>query len=86
MRILFVLAGLHRVNRGAEVTFISVARELAKIGHEVTLMGSGKYRGGEPYRFLSVPSVHRSNFFSWPRYPRTTTKVIYRAKDHGSDS
>ena len=32
VRILFALAGLHRVDRGAEVAFISVARELVKLG------------------------------------------------------
>ena len=32
MRILFALPGLHRYDRGAEIAFISVARELAKSG------------------------------------------------------
>jgi hypothetical protein len=32
IRILFALPGLHRYNRGAELTFISIARELCKLG------------------------------------------------------
>ena len=41
MRILFALPGLHRHDRGAEVAFIAIARELARAGHAVTLIGSG---------------------------------------------
>ena len=68
-RILFALAGLHRVDRGAEVAFISVARELAKLGNEVTLIGSGPSRAGEPYRYVHVPAVSRTRFEGWPGVP-----------------
>ena len=39
-RVLFCLPGLHRVNRGAEVAFESIASELAReAAFEVTLLG-----------------------------------------------
>jgi len=66
---LFALAGLHRVDRGAEVAFISVARELVKLGNEVTLIGSGPPRPGEPYRYIQTPAVSRNRFERWPSVP-----------------
>src|SRR4051812_23610028 len=69
VRILLALAGLHKVDRGAEVAFINVARELAKLGNEVTLMGSGLARPAEPYRFVHVPAVARERFEKWPHVP-----------------
>src|SRR5690242_11077065 len=69
VRILFALAGLHRVDRGAEVAFISIARELARLGNEVTLIGSGPPRPEEPYRYLEVPAVSRTKFEAWPSLP-----------------
>lgn len=68
MRILFALAGLHRVHRGAEVAFIAVARELSKLGHEVTLIGSGQVRPDEPYRFLHAPAIARERFERFPKF------------------
>ena len=42
MKILMALPGLHRVSRGAEVAFESVASGLAQSGEiEVTVAGSG---------------------------------------------
>lgn len=69
VRILFALAGLHRVHRGAEVAFISVARELAKLGHAVTLIGSGPPNPEEPYRFLHASSLRREHFEHFPKLP-----------------
>ena len=69
MRILFALPGLHRVDRGAEIAFISIARELARSGHEVTLIGSGAERPGEPYRFLHSPVIKRERFERFPKIP-----------------
>jgi glycosyltransferase involved in cell wall biosynthesis len=69
VRILFALAGLHRVDRGAEVAFISIATELARAGHAVTLMGSGSPRPDKPYRYLQVPAVARERFEGWPSIP-----------------
>ena len=66
---MFALAGLHRVHRGAEVAFIAVARELAKLGHEVTLIGSGDTRAGEPYRYLHAPAIARERFERFPKLP-----------------
>jgi glycosyltransferase involved in cell wall biosynthesis len=69
-RVLFCLPGLHRVDRGAEVAFESVARELAYAGgFEVTLLGSGPPRADRPYRFLRAPCIPRERFERWPTGP-----------------
>jgi len=69
VRILFTLAGLHRVDRGAEVAFIAVASELARAGHEVTLIGSGPARPDRPYRYIEAPAVPRERFERFPKFP-----------------
>ena len=69
MRILFALAGLHRIDRGAEVAFVAVASELAKAGHAVTLIGSGPPRPGRPYRYVHAPAISRERFEAFPRIP-----------------
>jgi glycosyltransferase involved in cell wall biosynthesis len=66
---LFALAGLHRVDRGAEVALIAIASELGKAGHEVTLIGSGPPRAGTPYRYIQVPVIRRERFERWPTFP-----------------
>jgi glycosyltransferase involved in cell wall biosynthesis len=61
---------LHRVVRGAEVAFESVAAALARLdGIEVTLFGSGQERPGEPYRFVHAGCLPREKFESWPKVP-----------------
>lgn len=77
MRILFVLSGFHRINRGAEISFISIARELAKTGNDVTLIGSGQPREGEPYRFLHAPSISRNHFATLPSAPALRADSAY---------
>ena len=69
MRILFALAGLHRVDRGAEIAFMSVASQLARQGDEVTLIGSGPMRPGREYRYIRAPSIPRETFERWPSLP-----------------
>ena len=69
MRVLFALPGLHRIDRGAEIAFISVAIELTKMGHDVALAGSGYAREGTPYRFLHIPSLSRRRFERFPAVP-----------------
>ena len=69
LRILFALAGLHRVHRGAEVAFLAVASELAKTGHAVTLIGSGEPRADDPYRFLHAGCTPRERFENFPKVP-----------------
>jgi glycosyltransferase involved in cell wall biosynthesis len=69
VRILFTLAGLHRVDRGAEVAFIAVASELARAGHDVTLIGSGPVRADRPYRYIQAPAVPRERFERFPKFP-----------------
>jgi glycosyltransferase involved in cell wall biosynthesis len=69
MRILFALAGLHRVNRGAEVAFTSIGSELANAGHQVTLLGSGPTIAGRPYEYLRAACVPRERFEKFPKFP-----------------
>jgi glycosyltransferase involved in cell wall biosynthesis len=77
MRILFALPGLHRYDRGAEVAFISVASELARIGNSVTLIGSGIGRSATPYRFIRAASMARENFESFPSMPVLRNETTY---------
>ena len=69
MKILFALAGLHRVDRGAEIAFMSIASELARQGQQVTLMGSGDPRPGQAYDFVHVPASPRERFERFPKFP-----------------
>jgi glycosyltransferase involved in cell wall biosynthesis len=69
LRIAMALPGLHRVVRGAETALEQIARELARLGHEVTLFGSGQPREGEPYQFRRVSCVDRKHFENWPKLP-----------------
>jgi glycosyltransferase involved in cell wall biosynthesis len=77
MRILFALPGLHRYDRGAEIAFISVAKELAKLGHTVSLIGSGTEREGTPYRFLRAGSMSRETFRAFPSIPLLRNDCAY---------
>jgi len=76
MRILFALPGLHRYDRGAEIAFISIATELAKVGDDVTLIGSGPRRTAQ-YRYLRVRSVGRTHFESFPSFPVLRNEYAY---------
>ena len=77
MRILFALPGLHRVDRGAEVAFISVASELAKSGDEVTLIGSGPQRPGREYRYIQAPAISRERFERLPPLPLFRSETVW---------
>lgn len=77
MRILFVLPGLHRFSRGAEVAFISIATELAKAGDTVTLIGSGQASSSSKYRFLHAGSIMRERFSSFPAMPVLRNECAY---------
>ena len=78
LRVAFVLPGLHRVNRGAEVAFESVAGYLARCPEfDVTLIGSGAPRDDHPYRFRHVPCVPRESFERWPTAPLVRTDCMY---------
>jgi glycosyltransferase involved in cell wall biosynthesis len=76
MRILFALPGLHRIDRGAEVAFISVAEGLSRLGHNVTLAGSGYTREGI-YRFIHVASLNRARFERFPSFPFFRNETAY---------
>ncbi len=78
MQIQFALAGLHRVGRGAEVAFESVAEQLAgNASDQVTLVGSGQVRSDRRYRFERVPMIGRERFESWPKLPYFRNEMAY---------
>ena len=77
MRILFALPGLHRVDRGAEIAFISVASELARRGDDVTLIGSGPPRPGREYRYIQAPAISRERFERFPRMPLFRSETVW---------
>ena len=68
MKVAIVLPGLHKVVRGAEVAFESIAHELCKYDDvEVTLFGSGEGRPETDYQFCHVDRIPRERFESfWP--------------------
>lgn len=69
MRILFALAGLHRVQRGAEVALLSIASELAKGPDSITLIGSGPHLAHRPYDYIRAGVVPRERFERFPHLP-----------------
>lgn len=69
MKLFFALPGFHRYDRGAEVALLSVARELARSGEEVTVAGSGPARADAPYDYLQVPSIRREKLERLPAIP-----------------
>jgi glycosyltransferase involved in cell wall biosynthesis len=77
MKLLFALPGLHRYNRGAEVAFIAIGKELARLGDTVTLIGSGAPDPTTPYRFLYAPSVPRTSFEAFPFVPLLRHEYAY---------
>ena len=77
MRIAFALPGFHRVERGAEIALLSVAQELAVLGHAVTVFGSGRVRDDRAYRFCHVPSVPRERFERFPFFPPLRSDVMW---------
>src|SRR5262245_51602631 len=78
MHVTFALPGLHRVRRGAEIAFESIANEMALGGqHDVTLIGSGDPLPGRAYRFKHVPAVPRHHFEKWPKVPLLRNEFMY---------
>lgn len=69
MKIALALPGLHRVNRGAETAFESLAVALAHRGHSLTLFGTGTPRDESPYDFRQSSMTARERFEKWPKFP-----------------
>ena len=63
------MSGLHRVDRGAEIAFMSIAEELARSGDSVTLIGSGPPRPDRSYLYRSVAAIARERFERFPKFP-----------------
>ncbi len=76
-RIAMALPGVHRVVRGAETAFEELARQWSKLGHDVTLFGSGSVRDGELYRYEYVPCTPRERFVDWTKFPPLRTHYAY---------
>lgn len=78
MHIAFILPGLHRVVRGAEVAFESIAQELANYeGVTVTLFGSGQIKPQVAYQFQTVNNVPREYFEHFPKLPLFRNEYVY---------
>ncbi len=77
LKILFALPGLHRVDRGAEVAFINVAKRLQDMGHAVTVFGSGASADGMPYEFKRIPCISREFFERFPGIPPFRGEYAY---------
>ncbi|KTE18987.1 glycosyl transferase family 1 [Sphingopyxis sp. H050] len=77
MRLLFALPGFHRYDRGAEVALLSVAEELARLGHAVTVAGSGPARPGASYAYRRVSSVRRERFEKYPFFPPLRSETAW---------
>lgn len=69
MRVLFALAGAHRVQRGAEVAFQSIAQHMGQAGDDVTVLGSGPAIADRSYRYLRTKVVPRERFERFPSLP-----------------
>ena len=77
MRIHFFLPGMHRVHRGAEAAFESVAAEIAQLGlDEVTVIGSGKPLPDRSYRFQRCGLIPRERFEKFPRFPPFRSEYV----------
>jgi glycosyltransferase involved in cell wall biosynthesis len=74
---MFALPGFHAQDRGAEVALLSVARELARNGDTVTVMGGGPERPGEPYRYLPIPMLDRRRFERFPKLPALRSETAW---------
>ena len=70
LRILVALPGMHRVVRGAEVAFESIAQRVAATnGFDVTVIGSGPSNSSRPYRYLQSSCIGREHFERFPSLP-----------------
>lgn len=78
MRIQFLLPGMHRVARGAELTFEAIAAEIAKRGtDEVTVVGSGPPLPDRPYSYRGHGLIRRERFERFPKFPVFRTEYAY---------
>ena len=56
---------------------LAVARELARGGDTVTVMGSGPPRQDEPYQYVQVAAVDRTKFERWPQFPAFRSETAW---------
>ena len=79
VRILISLSGLHRVRRGAEIAFESIASGLADLGHAVTIYGSGPTLEEASYAYRHLPVIRRERFERWPSAPPFRDPTTYES-------
>jgi glycosyltransferase involved in cell wall biosynthesis len=80
VRVLFALAGIHQVDRGAEIAFLQIASNLKAYGDDVTVIGSGPQRAGVPYHYIRSPVIPRERFERFPSIP------VLRNETHWEDA
>ncbi len=69
---------MHRVHRGAEVAFESIAQEIASLGlDEVTVLGSGPELEDRSYTYERFGLIPRERFERFPKIPPFRSEYIY---------
>ena len=79
MRVLISLAGLHRVDRGAEIALEAIADGLGRRGHNVTVVGGGTEVAGRHYRFVRRAMIPRARFDRLPSIPLLREPSTYES-------
>lgn len=59
------------------MALLSVAEELAREGHSVTVMGSGEARTDTSYAFRHVSSARRERFEKFPFFPPLRSETAW---------
>lgn len=77
LRFLFALPGFHQEERGAEVALLSVADELARMGHRVTAIGAGPPRPGTAYTYRQARAINRRKLERLPRIPPFRSETVW---------
>ena len=77
LRIALILPGLGRVRRGAETSFLEIARALSRIPSlDIELFGSGN-DGPQGIPLHQVKCLPRERFERWPKVPCLRTETHY---------
>ena len=77
MKVGVLLPGLHRIHRGAEVALESIADGLARLGHDVLVVGGGPSVPGRPYRYRRSAYIDRRHFERAPHIPPLRNEATY---------
>jgi glycosyltransferase involved in cell wall biosynthesis len=77
IRFLFALPGFHQEERGAEISLLAVADELARGGDVVTVIGAGPARTGTAYEYRQALAINRRHFERMPRLPALRSETAW---------